>query len=712
MRKTKSKANLLKRLLINIIYISIALLLIIGSGILLLLNTLELPNFSDFENRKLSNSTKIYDRTGEVLLFNLHENTKRTAVRNEDISDWIKKATISVEDRNFYTHPGVSIISILRAMYVNITSGKYAQGGSTINQQIIKNSLLTTEKSIDRKIKEFVLAIKLDNELSKEAILNIYLNDSPYGGSIYGVEEASLTYFNKHAKDVTINEAAYLASIPKSPTRLSPFGNNIKELENRKNTVLWLMYQNGYITEEQYRESENKYITFVKNDFSSGKAHHFVFMVKKYLEEKYGYDTVESLGLKVTTTLDWKLQKQSEDILNKEFEKYIKNNDTRNVSFILADPRTGQILSLIGSRNYFDKTIDGQFNAATGKRNPGSSFKPFIYLRGFMNGLTPESIIFDAPTQFGTNCINNNNKDIVNCYSPQNYTGLNYGPVSARVALQNSLNIPAVKMLYIVGLSNMLDFAGQFGIESYTKKLDTGLSLALGGGSVSLYEMIQGYSVLANNGTKNDLHFILEVKDNKGNILEKENLNPIQIVPEKYVSALSDVLSDNKARNLVFSVNNSMYFGDRPVAAKTGTTQDYKDAWIFGYTPSVVSGLWIGTNDYKSISGGAAGDTAGPIWKKIMLEYFKDKEIERFPVAEKLYDDKSPEILKGNWCNNPNILSVVSGATDPQYNLWQVGIDNWLQSHINNCNGNNFGINATNTILDSENTGIVIDNNL
>ncbi|MDI9354890.1 MAG: transglycosylase domain-containing protein [Cyanobium sp. MAG06] len=494
---------------------------------------------------------------------------------------------MSVEDHDFYNHYGVAPISILRAFVANLMAGKYVQGGSTINQQIIKNSLLSTEKSIERKIKELLLAVKLDKELDKEQILNIYLNDSPYGGSIYGVEEASLAYFNKHASETNINEAAYIAAIPKSPTRLSPFGNNIKELENRKNLVLDLMYKNGYITENDLIENKNKTVTFVKNDFSTGKAHHFVFMVKKYLEDKYGEDSIDSLGFKVITTLDYKLQKQNEDIIKKEFEQYIKVKDNRNVSFIMADPKTGQILSLIGSRNYFDKDIDGQYNTVISKRNPGSSFKPFIYLEGFIKGLTPESIIFDAPTEFSTSCSFNKES----CYSPQNYTGKNYGPVSARTSLQNSLNIPSVKMLYMAGLKDVLELAVKVGIDSYAKNINPGLSLALGGSSVSLYEMLQGYSVLANNGARNNLHFILEVRDNKNNIIEKELIDTTQVVPEKYTSVLSNVLSDNNSRNIIYPVNNSMYFDNRPVAAKTGTTQDYRDAWIFGYTPSVVSGL-------------------------------------------------------------------------------------------------------------------------
>ncbi|MCX8513784.1 MAG: transglycosylase domain-containing protein [Candidatus Pacebacteria bacterium] len=486
---------------------------------------------------------------------------------------------MAIEDKNFYTHGGVSITSIIRATFRNISAGGYVQGASTIDQQIIKNSLLSSDKNLVRKIKEIILSLKLDSQLSKDKILNIYLNDSPYGGSVYGVEEASLLYFNKHAKDLTINESAYLAAIPKSPTKLSPINGNRESLEKRKNNVLQAMYDTGYINTEQLKENLSASYNFTNIASSSGKALHFVFMVKKYLEDKYGVDVVENSGLKVITTLDWDFQKLAEDTINENFRDYIKNNDKRNTAFMAADPVTGQILSMVGSRNYFDKNIDGQFNVTLAKRNPGSSFKPFIYLKGFMSGLTPESIIFDVHTQFSTNCDEKNpTKENTNCYSPQNYTSKNYGPISARVALQNSINVPAVKMLYLVGITDMLDFAVQLGINSYKNNNSSGLSLALGGSSVSLYEMLQGYSVLANSGTKNDLHFILKITDYTNKVLEEENLNPIQVVPVKYINVISDVLSDNNARNLVFPTNNSMFFDGRPVAAKTGTTQDYKDA--------------------------------------------------------------------------------------------------------------------------------------
>ena len=682
----KKRKSIWKKIFINIFYILISMILIVSAGIFLLLNTLELPDFSDFENKRLQNSTKIYDRTGEVELFNLHENIRHTSVSNTDISDWIKKATLAIEDKNFYNHHGISFLSIIRAAFTNITAGGYVQGASTLDQQIIKNSLLSSDKNLTRKIKEVVLSIKLDSQLSKDKILNIYLNDSPYGGSIYGVEEASLLYFNKHAKDLTINESAYLAAIPKSPTKLSPINGDRNALEKRKNLVLQTMYDDGYINIDQLKQNQADSYNFTNIASSSGRSLHFVFMVKKYLEDKYGVDVVENSGLKVITTLDWDFQKIAEDTITENFQDYIKNKDKRNVAFVAADPVTGQVLSMIGSRNYFDKNIDGQFNVALAKRNPGSSFKPFIYLKGFMSGLTPESIIFDVKTQFSTNCDEKNpTKNNTNCYSPENYTGKNYGPVSARTSLQNSINVPAVKMLYLVGVSDMLDFAGQLGIDSYKNNPNAGLSLALGGSSVSLYEMLQGYSVLANNGTKNDLHFILKITDYTNKVLEEENLNPIQVVPIKYVNVITDVLSDNNARNLVYPTNNSMFFNDRPVAAKTGTTQDYKDAWIFGYTPSVVSGLWMGNNDYTPITGGSAADTAGPIWKKIMLKYFANKPTEQFPPAEKLYADTSAPILKGNWCDEPNILTLIKGKGDSQYGLWEPPIMNWIYNNPNGC---------------------------
>lgn len=681
----------------DLFYIFMGLGFLFVAFLIFLMATLELPDFNDFISRKIESSTKIYDRTGQVMLYNFHDDIKRTPIPFEDISDNIKKAVISIEDKDFYNHYGISPRAIARVFWIALTSGgEFSQGGSTINQQIIKNSILSREKTITRKVKELLLAVKLDSELSKDEILNIYLNDSPFGGNIYGVEEASRLYFNKSAKDVNLAEAAYLAAIPNSPTYYWPYGGHRDKLEDRKNLILKLMWQQNKITDQEYEDAKSSYIEFKDPKNVSGKAYHFVFMVRDYIRENYGEEAM-SEGLTITTTLDWPLQEKAEQIIKEKALENQKRFDASNIGFVAIDPKTGQVLSLVGSRDYFDTEIDGKFNIALAKRQPGSSFKPFIYTKAFEQGLTPETVIYDVPTQFSVNCdaygkplyAGMTDKD---CYMPVNYDGNFKGAVNIRSALQLSLNVPAVKTLYLTGMDNVAQFAQDVGIGSYADTSNLGLSMALGGGEVSLLEMSNAYATLANNGVYNRASFILEIKDNKGRVLEKYNQDSKYVIDQKWTDVISNVMSDNNARAPAFGFSNALYLGDRPVAAKTGTSNDYRDLWTFGYTPSIVMGIWAGNNNNKPIDKKVAGMVISPVWNAIMKEYLKDKPIEYFnPMPDLDLADK-PSLMRGVWCdNNNNVvteLETIKSRNDPQFNLWYTPIHDWAIK--NGCMGNSY----------------------
>ncbi len=663
--------------------------------------SLELPDFNNFENRTIANSTKIYDRTGKVLLYNIHDNIKRTEVPLSEISPYIRQATVSIEDAHFYEHHGFRPTSFIRALLANIVSGGFSQGGSTINQQVVKNALLTREKTISRKLKEIVISIKLDRELPKDTILQIYLNESPYGGTIYGVEEASLSYFNKRAKDVTLAEAAYLAALPQSPTRYSPFGKNRDGLEKRKNLVLQKMFELGYITEEQKIAAINDYTIFDKSEANSGKALHFVMYVREYLENKYGEDVVENGGLKVITTLDYGIQKPIEEIVKNGAFENEKKFKASNAALVAIDPRNGQILSMVGSRDFFDTTIPGQFNIATALRQPGSSFKPIVYAAAFTLGYTPETVLFDVETQFSTLCDAygkpNTGTDDSMCYMPGNYDDKFRGPISLRDALAQSLNIPAVKLLYLTGLNNAVSLAKQMGLSTIKDASRYGLSLVLGGGEITLLELTNAYGVFANNGVYSKPQAILEVRDNDGTLLEKFTPDQKEVLDTNVTALISSILSDNDARTPSYGSNSALYFGDRPVAVKTGTTNDYRDLWVVGYTPSIALGMWSGNNDNTPIDKRVAGFVLAPVWNKAFKAALGTSSIEYFP--EPLPNTSSKPILKGVYCENGQIRTILNSViknnpdgpypsnprNDSQYDLWETGIQNYLAKNPTSC---------------------------
>ncbi len=666
------------------------------------LATIQLPDFNNFENRNIVNSTKIYDRTGKIVLYNIHDNVRRTAVDIKDISPYIKQATISIEDAHFYEHFGFRPTSFIRAILANLISGGYSQGGSTINQQVVKNALLTREKTISRKLKEILLSIKLDRELPKDTILQIYLNESPYGGTIYGVEEASLTYFNKKAKDITLTEAAYLAALPQAPTYYSPYGKHRDDLEKRKNLVLQRMYELGYITLLQKNFSQKESVVFEKDLSNTGKALHFVMYIREYLESKYGVDVVQNGGLKVITTIDYDLQESFEKIVKDGAFENEKKYKAKNSALVAIDPKTGQILGMVGSRDFFDKEIPGQFNITTASRQPGSSFKPIVYAAAMNLGYTPETVLFDVPTQFSTLCDaygkpNNPKTNPSVCYMPDNYDGLFRGPVTLREALAQSLNIPAVKLLYLTGLTNAISLAKSMGLSTINNPARYGLSLVLGGGEITLLELTNAYGVFADNGVYHKQQGILEIRDRDDSVLEKFSNNETEVLPENVTTLISSMLSDNVARTPSYGANSALYFKDRPVAVKTGTTNDFKDVWVIGYTPSIVIGMWAGNNDNVPIDKKTAGFVLAPVWRKAMDRAVLNTPVEYFP--DPLPNTSTKPILKGQYCGNNGIHTILASVVkdspdgdypinpgnDSQYDLWEAGIQGWLANHPPSC---------------------------
>jgi penicillin-binding protein 1C len=680
---------------LSILAVIAAAFFILG-GIILWASVIPIPSINNFESRAVSQSTKIYDRSGTIVLYDINGSVRRTSVPLASINPWIRQASISIEDRTFYDNVGFKPLSILRAILANLTAGGYAQGASTITQQVVKNALLTQSKTITRKIEEIILAVRLTRVYSKDEILNTYLNESPYGGTIYGVEEASQYFFGLSAKDVDLAQSAYLAALPQAPTYYSPYGNHRDALDARKNLVLEKMKEQGYITDAEYQQATKETVTFKSAGASGIKAPHFVFYIQEYLESKYGVDAVTSGGLRVTTTLDYDLQQKVETVVQKYSPGMQKDFNASNTGTVVIDPKTGQILAMMGSKDYFDNAIDGQVNTTLAERQPGSSFKPFVYATAFEKGYTPETVVFDVQTQFSTSC---SPSDIANdkppCYSPGNYDGSFKGPMSLRNALSQSENIPAVKVLYLTGIRDSITTAESLGITSLGDPGQYGLTLVLGGGEVSLLEMTGAYGVFANDGVRNPSTGILEVQDNAGNVLESYQSVPTRVMDSQITREISDVLSDNTARIPEFGVDSPLNFKDADVADKTGTTNDSRDAWIIGYTGSAVVGSWAGNNNNTPMVKKIAAFIVAPMWHDIMEAVIQKYPSEVFQKPAPEADPASlPPALVGNWNPNPSqgIHDVLfwlqksnprgPAPTNPwadgQAAYWDYGVQAWL----------------------------------
>lgn len=648
-------------------------LFLFGSGaILLWLGNIEIPNLDTLSERRVTQSTKIFDRTGETLLYDIHENERRTVVPFTQISRNIKNATVAIEDASFYQHRGIEPKAILRATSANLTNFSYSQGGSTITQQVVKNSILTNDKTITRKLKEWVLALKLEKKMSKEEILSLYLNEIPYGGSLYGIEEASQNYFGKKAAVLSIAEAAYLASLPQAPSYFSPFGNHQDKLEERKNFTLERMLAEHFITQEEYETAKKETVNWLPPDDTGIRAPHFVMFIKNYLENKYGEETVRSGGLKVITTLDYSLQTKAEEIVRKWALQNKINYNAENAALTALDPKTGQILVMVGSRDYFDQEIDGNFNVALARRQPGSAFKPIVYATAFEKGYTPETMVFDLQTEFSAYC-NPDGTPIVlgeedKCYRPENYDLIYRGPIDLRHALAQSINIPAIKVLYLAGLKESLRLAKDLGIESLTNVNQYGLTLVLGGGEVSLLDLTGVYSTFANGGLRNPYVGILKVEDENGKILEEFQTKPAVVLPENIALTISNILSDEEARQPAFGVHSALYIDGREVAVKTGTTNDYRDAWILGYTPSLAVGAWAGNNDNSPMEKKVAGFIVAPMWHEFIVEALKNYPDEKFKKPAVADNSNLKPVLRGFWQGNQSyFIDKMSGKLATQY---------------------------------------------
>jgi len=692
---------------------------LMGTGLVVLwISTLDIPDLSSFEQRRIQQSTKIYDRTGEILLYDLHQDVRRTIIPFEDISYNIKNATVAIEDDQFYNHPGVDVIAIFRSMVNNVLKGGTpfeGAGGSTITQQVIKNSILEQEKKLTRKIKEAILAMKLEHILTKEEILSHYLNESPYGGTIYGVEEASQAFFGKSAKDVTLPEAAYIAALPQAPTYLSPYGNNRDELDKREQLVLKRMLINGFITQEEYDEAAATEVVFLSQAVTGIRAPHFVMYVREQLVDKYGEEALAEKGMRVITSLDWELQEEAERIVAEKAAHNTKTFNASNAGLVAEDPQTGDILVMVGSRDYFDTEIDGNFNVTLAPRQPGSSIKPIVYASAFSNGYTPDTVVFDVKTQFSSVCEPSNMANTDPCYSPNNYNGKFLGPITLRNALPQSLNIPAVKVLYLTGLKNAIKLAGDMGISTLDDPDRLGLTLVLGGGEVKLLEHTGAYAVFANEGVRTKQRAILRVEDYSGNIIDETPVEETRVLDREVALQISDILSDNDARAPLWGYNSLVYFANRDVAAKSGSTNNLRDAWIMGYTPNLAVGAWVGNNDNSAMGGGLSGLITTPMWRAFMDVALLKIESQNFPEP-KAADSNLKAVLRGeifdptsllanfqSGSSTLDIIGVTSGihsilyyvdkrnpqgpypsnpANDSQYANWEYGVQLWKQEQF------------------------------
>lgn len=709
-----SKHKKITNLILRVILLIGAIFLLMSSFSAIWAITLPVPDFETFFTKQIAEqSMKIYDRTGEILLYDV-KGVRRTPVVFGTIPQIMKNSTLAIEDDDFYQHKGIQPSSIARAFLVNMVSGSVQQGGSTITQQVVKNSLLTRDKTITRKIKEVILSIKLEKNMTKDEILNVYLNQSPYGGNIYGVQEAARAYFRKDISKITLAEAAYLASLPQAPNYYSPYGANKDKLEQRKNIVLRRMLEVGFITQAEYDIAKKERVVFYEKINQGIKAPHFSFWLKDLLAERYGLENIENNSFKVVTTIDWDLQQKVEELARKYGGENEKKFKATNNSIVIIDPKTGQILAFVGSRDYFNEKIQGSFNVATAKRQPGSSFKPFVYAAAFNKGYNDQTILFDLRTEFNTNC-SPDSKPLspgATCYSPVNYDNKYLGPITLREALAQSRNVPAVKLLYLVGINEALDLAKKMGITSLTNKNRYGLTLVLGGGEVSLLEMTGAYGIFASDGIKRETTGILKLEGPNKEVLEEYKDKSEEVLPANTARLISDILSDDNARIPAYGARSLLWFRDRQVAVKTGTTNDYRDAWVIGYTPNIIVGTWAGNSDNSSMEKKVAGLILTPLWNAVMKECLKITPNEKFIPPAINYTGLKP-ILRGYWQggetknvngqevldinvhsllywvdkNNPLGPSPTNPGRDPQFNLWEYPIQQWLTTKIQKTGG-------------------------
>lgn len=589
----------------------------------------DLPNVNEIYNPPKM-STKILDRNGN-LLFKFYEDENRSWVLFDKIPQPLILATLAIEDKDYYNHHGLSVRGVAQAVFYNLFKKGQDQnlrGGSTITQQLVKNVFFSDEKTIARKIKEAVLSILVERKLSKNEILERYFNQVSYGGDTYGVEEASLKYFGKDVWNVDAAEAAYLAGLPAAPSSYSPFGNDPELGFARQKHVVGEMVSNGFITSEKANEILAEKLKIIDSG-AKIEAPHFVFYVKDYLLKEYGFENVDRRGLIVTTSLDLNLQKRAEKIVK---EEVLADSKLRisNGAALITDPKTGQILAMVGSKDYYARDIDGKYNVTTALRQPGSSIKPINYLLALMKGWTLASTVEDGPVVYQVS----GQKP----YAPQDYDGKFRGLVTLRTALASSLNVPSVRILSQDGVNNMIDLAQLMGITTWNDRNRFGLALALGSGEVKMTEMATAYGIFATLGKKVEPEPILEIKNYLGEIIYEAKPEKKEIVDPKMAFMINDVLSDNNARAPIFGLNSKLKINGKTVAVKTGTTNILRDNWCIGWTPSWLVAAWVGNNDNSPMSWVASGVSgATPIWSRIMTELLANKPNEGWAVPNGVY---------------------------------------------------------------------------
>lgn len=663
---SKNLKKRLKKVFLNRKNIPVVLGALIFVFLFYVLILKDLPSPTKLSSTSIPQSTQILDRH-DKLLFSIYRDKDTTFIPLSEIPKDMQEATIAIEDRNFYYHGAIDLRGVARAL-VAIVFHQRIEGGSTLTQQLVKNSLLTPERTILRKIKEIMLAYATEAVYSKKQILEMYLNQTPYGGTAWGVEAAAKTYFDKHAKDLDLAEATLLAGLPESPTAYSPFGSHPEEARIRQKQVLKAMYQEGYITAQQEQVAMNEPLKYrkVANEI---KAPHFVLYVKDLLTKKYGEQMVDEGGLRVRTTLDLDIQDYAQASVAAEVANLGPYHVTNGAAMV-TNPATGEVLAMVGSKDYFDTTIDGNVNVTLSQRQPGSSIKPINYSVGLIKGYTAATPFID-----NTICFPNVDQPL---YCPVNYDGKFHGLLSLRYALGNSVNIPAVKMLKLNGIDAMIATASAMGITTFTDPSRYGLSLTLGGGEVTMYDMTQAFGVFANQGYRVNLISILKITDRTGKVLEeyKPPASPIfgkKVLPQGISFIMSNILADNGARAMEFGDNSQLYIPGKVVSAKTGTTNDFRDNWTIGYTPSYVVSVWVGNNDNTPMSYLASGITgAAPIWHDIMSHLLADKPPQPY--------QQPPDVIRKEVCAVTGLMP--DGKCPTRIEYFVRGTENSLTKYV------------------------------
>ena len=634
-----------------------------------------LPSVSLLANSTPALTTKIYDRHG-TLLYQIYKDENRSLIKLADLPPHLINATIAAEDKNFYHHFGIDPLGIIRAAYNNFVNCLHPlkntgvgrklgfkncspEGGSTLTQQLIKNTLLTPEKTLVRKLKEVVLSLQTETTYDKNTILEMYFNQVPYGGTAYGIEEAAQQYLGKSAKDLTLSESAFLAGLPIAPTILSPFGTQPYLAQVRQQQVLENMVKLGMITENEKVKSIATPLHLSSHN-TQIRAPHFVMYVRDLLVKEFGETVVTRGGLTVTTTLDLNTQEILQNEIRTELMKLDKLN-VKNGAGLVISPPTGQILAMVGSVDFFDTQNDGQVNVTLQKRQPGSSIKPITYSLAFLRGLSPSSIIEDSPVCFQQK----GSPD----YCPKNYDGRFHGKVTLKTALASSYNVPAVKLLKSLGVKNMVDLARSLGITTWEDSSRFGLSLTLGGGEVTMLDLASVYSVFANNGTKVPLTPIISVHGPTGSDLEgsaqpersegRSDPKEVEVLSPAITFQINQILSDKVARAPAFGLNSILNIANHSVAVKTGTTNSLRDNWTFGYTPTLLVATWVGNNDNSPMSSVASGITgASPIWSRTISQLLQNEPLVPFTQPENIIKAKAS-------CENNNYDYFIRG-TEPK----------------------------------------------